>query len=406
MIISNKYFNSCTLYILLWSLYSLQGMLYVSGSIISRAILLILLIWSLYQCYVVNTRNKFRDLPAFIKIVDIFLLMHTIYGGILMLSGKQLYITEGDYILTSNFEYLKTIYMSLLPLYVFYNYSRNGRITEYVIRVAVLLLLSVTIIIFFGSYQQRLAEAMSLRSTRDEFTLNVGYEFLHIIPLLFFWNKKPVMQYSLLIICVGFIIMCMKRGAIIIGVVCVVYFLFSMLKSTKGIKKFTIVLMSILAIVATASIVQNLLETSDYFQYRIDQTLEGNSSNRDILYSQFFNHFINEQSPLKILFGNGANATLIVGMNYAHNDWLELAINCGMLGLVVYLLYFIALIKHWIRSKHNNLVYNILGMTTIIMFASTLFSMSYNNLSLSIVLCLGYCLGQSQQKKSMPHARY
>ena len=117
-----QYLNKCNLYILLWVLYSLQGTLYASGSIISQGILAILLLWSIYYCFVVNTKYYSRELPSFIKAVNIFLIMATIYGVVLILSGKVLYITEGDIIKTSNFDYLKTIYISLLPIYSFFEF--------------------------------------------------------------------------------------------------------------------------------------------------------------------------------------------------------------------------------------------------------------------------------------------
>lgn len=399
MVISKKYFNSCTLYILLWVLYSLQGTLYATGGIISRGILLILILWSLYHCYGVNTSQRYRDLPSFIKILNVFIIIHTIYGIILILSGKKLYTME-DYTLTSNLDYLKNVYISTLPIYAFYNFTKKRLITEDFVRAFVIFILCVTIIRFFNAQQQQLAQAMAMRSTREEFTLNVGYSFLHLMPLIFFWNKKPLLQYFLLLVCVCFIIMCMKRGAIMLGAVCFAYFLYSMLKLTKGVKRIVIIAISAIAIMVTVSFVQNMLETSEYFQHRLDQTLEGDSSNRDTIYATFLDHFLNERNPLRILFGNGANATLTIGTNYAHNDWLELAINCGILGLVVYFLYFVTLLKNGIKLQRTNADYSrVLFMSLLILFGASFVSMSYASMGISQTFAIGFLLAHIKQGK-------
>ena len=141
-----QYLNTCNLYILLWVLYSLQGTLYASGSIISQGILAILLLWSIYYCFVVNTKYYSRELPSFIKAVNIFLIMATIYGIILILSGKELYITEGEITKTSNLDYLKNVYISLLPLYSFYEFSKRKLLIEEHIRVLIFILFVVAII--------------------------------------------------------------------------------------------------------------------------------------------------------------------------------------------------------------------------------------------------------------------
>ncbi|MBO7312572.1 MAG: hypothetical protein J6U82_07175 [Alistipes sp.] len=390
-----NYFNPSIIYVLLWCLYSLQGTLYATGGIISRTLLLILLAWSIYSCFKVNFSNR-KPLPSFIKAINAFLIVATIYGGILMLSGQDLYVELSNYVKISNFQYLKDIYISLLPIYTIYNYAQNGYITKQHIGPLLLLFIGITWVEYYQAQANSLAAAMAIGSTREEFTNNTGYLFLSILPLLLMWNKRYITKYILFIICIGGIILCMKRGAIIIGAVCAIYFIYSSLKAAKGSTKFAIVILSILAIIGTTLIVQKMLATSDYFVYRIESTLDGDSSNRDITYSNLWNIFINEPNSLKILFGRGANATIILMNNYAHNDWLELAINQGLLGVVIYVYYFIALLKdvRCIR-RVNRTDYNVLLMSFFILFAQTLFSMSYNTVSIALALAIGLVLANS-----------
>lgn len=390
-----NHFNPGIIYILLWCLYNLQGILYATGGIISRSLLLLLLVWSLYSCLIVNFKIS-KPLPSFIKALNVFLIMTTLYGGILILGGQELYITEDEITKVPNFQYLKDIYMSILPIYTIYHYVLREDINRQHIGVLLLLFISITWIEYFQTQANNLAAAMAIGSTQEEFTNNQGYAFLAILPLLLLWNKRPLLQYVLFLICISAIILCMKRGAIIIGAICAIYFIYSSLKTAKGSTKFAIVILSILAITTMTFIVREMLTTSDYFMYRIEQTLEGNSSNRDIIYSHLWDSFINEPNPLILLFGRGANATLTLAPNFAHNDWLELITNQGLLGIGVYILYFVALYKDIKRIRRINKTYSMaLTMVLLILFFRALFSMSYNTVSIALALAIGLVLANS-----------
>lgn len=399
MATKSRSFNISILYITLWVLYSLQGTLYASGSIISQGILMILLLWSMYYCFVVNTKYTSNELPKFFKAVNAFLIMATIYGVVLILSGKELYITEVEIIRTSNLDYLKTIYISLLPLYSFYEFSKRELLTETHIRILTFVLLGLALANYIKDQQNQMMAALEIGSDREEFTLNTGYKFLRLIPLCLFWYRKPIVQVALLLTCAIFLVICMKRGAIMIGAICIIYFIFVALRHMKGKQKFAIMILIIVATFVVIGLIRNMLETNDYFSYRIEQTLEGDSSNRDVIYSKYWNHIKNEQSPLRFLFGNGANATLTIGPNYAHNDWLEIAINNGLLGIIIYMWYFIALLRDYIQSKRRLKYYysNALLMCFIILFSSSFFSMSYNSIGISQAIAIGFILAEIDQ---------
>ena len=173
------------------------------------------------------------------------------------------------------------------------------------------------------------------------------------------------------------------------------WFFYQTLKSAPRKTRYKIVLLSAAIIVATSFYVGNMLETSEYFQYRIEQTQEGSTSGRDVIFSKLSSYFFNETSAWQFYFGSGANHTVAVAGNYAHNDWLELAVNQGFLGVTVYLIYWICMYKTWRKSKSNSVIYSSLGALCIIFFLSTFFSMSYGSMSIYATLCLGYCLANS-----------
>ena len=174
-----------------------------------------------------------------------------------------------------------------------------------------------------------------------------------------------------------FILMGMKRGAILIGAVCMIWFLMEMFRTAKRYKKLLIVLVSTVVVVLISYLVWYLLQTSDFFNQRLQATIEGNMSGRNVLFITFLNYFLYDTTAFQFLFGSGANATLEVSVNYAHTDWLELAINQGVLGFVLYVIYWVCFFRAWRSMKENRLVHFAFGMLLLIYFMRTFFTFSY-----------------------------
>ena len=229
-------------------------------------------------------------------------------------------------------------------------------------------------------------------SDADDVTNNMGYLFVALIPMAAVYKNKISLQYALLIVCMTFIVMGMKRGAIIVGCLSLIYFLYYDYRYNGNISRLKVIFFSFLLIVAAYFVTEHLLQTSDYFVSRINKTMEGNSSGRDEIYSHFWNHFKNETDTIKFLFGNGANATLGIGINYAHNDWLEIAITQGVLGLIVYAIYWLAFLKTIVTTKANKTARLALTLAFISFFIETLFSMSYTGYSMCACTVFGYSL--------------
>lgn len=379
-------------------LYNLQGTLYASGSIISRGLLAGVLAMSLYYFFYVNIRYC---LPSFFKVLNVILSVFTLYGCYLILAAPQIRITEVDIILVPNYYYLKDIYMSLLPVYGIFHFVRKGWLNEKNIQILSLLLIIVATANYFRALHAAMAYALEKGSLQEEFTNNASYEFLYLLPILFFWRKRLIVLNFLLCYMLYFIVMGMKRGAIIIGMCVFIYMLYKMYIESKGRARWGIVLWVCAILCVGFYFVQDLYLTSDYFQARIEQTLAGNSSNRDYIYTRIVNYFLYETSALQFFFGGGANSSILIAGNYAHNDWLELAANQGVLGIVLYVSYFISLYRtarknrqlpQWILSMFYSLI--------LILFVKSLFSMSYASLSISISICLGYCLAFDNYNKN------
>ena len=380
--------NICHIYLLVVLLSAVDGWLYPAGGFIAQGLQYILILMSLYYTIYANVYYK---LPVYFKALNVLLILFTIYGFILLIKGEQLYVmaTMRE---VANTRFLKLVYKSLLPIYAFYVFARKGWLTEQTMKFMFFVFLALAIRSFFKTEESMLRKAQEKGSSAEEFTNNVAYTFVGLLPALVLFHKKPIIQYLCLAVCGYFIILGMKRGAMLSGGICLVWFLVSNMKKAPKNRRWIIVVVSVIVIAVGVYFIQHMMDTSSYFRYRIAQTKAGESSSRDELYTTFYQHFIQEDNPFRFLFGYGANATLKIGVNFAHNDWLEIATNQGLLGLVVYLVYWIGFFVTWRKTKVHPQAFMAIGMLLIVLFLTTLFSMSYDSVSRCSAMVLGYYL--------------
>ncbi len=383
-----KNLNRCDFFLLIWVIYYLQGIAYPEGGIISLALLGVnLLISASCTLKVMQWRNG----PIYFRGLNMLMLLFTIYGFILVLMGPSTlhYPISGKSM--PSYNYIKSIYLSMLPIYPFYYYTKKGYLTAEHLRMwGVIFLTSVTL--SYISMQRDALEALLEKGSHaNEITNNSGYLFLSCLPLLVLYRKKPLIQFTALSFVMAFIVMGMKRGAIVIGLVCAAYFMWQAIRNSTGKTRFMFIILSVGICVGAVLFFIHQMSTSDYMMKRIEDTLSGNSSGRDNLYTFFWNYFTENADFTHYLLGRGANGTLEIYYNYAHNDWLEIAVNQGLLGIIIYAFYWFCFYKTWKHAKNIDSK-TILVLTALIFFAKTLFSMSYADMSYVSTSVLGYAL--------------
>lgn len=376
--------SKCNIYVGLWLLYNLQGILYSSGGLLSQVLLAIILVWSIFYFFKVNLIQSF---PIYIKGLNILLIMFCIYGTFLIISGKQLYISEVGVTNVRNIDYLKSILISLLPIYPMYYYARRNQFTYKHLYIWFYFFLIVVLLQYFRTQREMLDMV-----TADEVTNNSGYLFVSLLPCLVIYRRKRLIQYIFLSISVFFILASVKRGAILIGVLSSIFIIvYNILNSSRKTRFWTL-LLSVFILFISWQVVSHMMETNDYFHLRMEQTLDGDDSNRSSMYKNLFDVFEKQSSFIQMLFGRGAWGTLTVNMNFAHNDWLEILINQGLLGILIFLVYWILF---FIESRNDKLSKSsrfCLFLIFFICLSKTIFSMSYSDMNIYIVSVLGLAL--------------
>ena len=360
------------------------------GTILSQLILLTAMLMGLYFTF----KTFFiKGKPIYFNGLNLLFFTLVIYGIFLLISDHhyviQAKIFDNE---VSKSSYLKNIFLSFPNIYTFYYFSRKGFLTEDLLRKWIIVFFGIAIFRFFDNQITARQASLINGNDIDEITNNMGYLFVALIPTIALFKSNIRLQYCLLIICMAFIVFGMKRGAIIVGVVSTLYFLYFNLKYNNQVPKGKVLFFSLIIIIAAYLITTYMMDSSDYFLSRIAETKEGNSSGRNKIYSYFWEHFKNESNIFKFLFGNGANATLGIYINYAHNDWLEIAINQGLLGIIIYIIYWLCFFITIRSIKHNRTAKLVITLTFISFFIMTLFSMSYTEYSMVPCTVFGYYL--------------
>lgn len=142
--------------------------------------------------------------------------------------------------------------------------------------------------------------------------------------------------------------------------------------------------------------------SNEFLINRIQKIDEGGSG-RDFIFLNLLNNWLESDSILTYLFGFGFVSTIKYSGtgNLAHNDWLELLTNFGLLGVFVYLSVFYALFRFLLYSKVEKEDKLMLLAIVLIWFLQTLFSMYYTvSTTVLTSVLLGYLFGKYHHNRS------
>lgn len=376
---------------MLWCIYLLQGTLYAEGSFISQSILLLILFVSLYHVLKVVQEKK---APKIFKYLLVLIALYTIHGFFLFIEGG---FTAGVSNQTIAINYLRSFYISVLPIFSFYYYAKKGHLSVDYLRSWIIVFMLVAVALFYKI--QRETVEKTIETGFDGITNNAGYVITALIPCVFVL-KKQWAQYFFLAFCIIFTMFAMKRGAILAGGVAIVMYLYMAIRHAKRGTKALFLAVTIILGVAVFQFLQKTILQNDYFQYRIERTLEGGASGRDKLLANCLDYYINNESIIQQVFGMGANGTLTIAGNGAHNDWVELLVNQGLIGNIIFLLFWLSFFKV-LRNRHLcQLSRDALTLVFVICFLRTFYSQSINDISifLSSIMGLALCDGFAAMK--------
>ena len=297
--------------------------------------------------------------PLF-KIITLILSMFLLY---FIFSEKEI-----DGIQT--FSILKNIILFVAPFFPFYYWNSTGKLSIPLLKKFLLLIFALTAIQFVANNN-----SIEVERETENVVNNVGYSFLVLIPIivLLYWDAKK-MFVLLLSIVVLFVLMSIKRGAILCLILSLVVIGYYYLKVES--KRHMVRNISVLIIfgIGLSYFISYLLDNSAFLQSRLEETMDGNSSGRDIIYLKSLNYWV-DSSFFNKLFGSGLNTSIKISGKYAHSDWLEILTSLGLFGVMLYGILFFQINKlkcqcHLTRDKM------VVGVLLCLWGAMSIFSMA------------------------------
>ena len=367
----------------LFVIYFAQGSFYPTGSIISQGSLVVILLLS--GIYLVKTLQLINNKNMFYKA----------WTALLTLNVVGFFFT-GSLANEYHFSMFKGIMITALPFYPFYHFARKGVLKSKHLLWFLVLILPVTILQYFLNASQILEGRIS---DNTNVVNNVAYSFVALIPFVFFLKKKKIIGIGLMLVLMFFIIQGAKRGALIAGIIGLLCFVYFQLRTVPKKKRFKGFLLVLIAIAGMSYYAYDVYMSNEYLVSRMQSLSEGNTSERYRIYLSLFNAWFESDSFLSLIFGFGfASSIVISDGSFAHNDWLELLSNFGLLGIIVYAILFYSATKHLTSSVWDVDKRIMLLSILLIWFFSTLVSMSYTSGNGYIqTILLAYLLGNKSK---------
>lgn len=343
--------------------YNAQGVLYAKGSSISQMVLIS--IHGIGCLYFIKTLLLKTKKNLFYKAWTALLLLN-IFG----------LIFTGSLTNSIHFSMFKGVLMSLLVFYPFYYFSYKGLLSYKDLIILVIVLIPIYIGQFYLAQEQILSERVSVNTNVVN---NTAYDILWLLPFVFFIKKNKVVSASLFLITIFFIIQSAKRGAMLIAGVTLLFYAYYQLKTISEKNRVRGYFITFLGIVAVGYYAINFFIQNEYLIERLQQLEEGSYSGRDVIYANLFNAWYSSDNFFNLLFGYGfASSVNLSGTgNLAHNDWLELLTNFGLLGVIIYMMLFFSGFKNVFSTKWGKDKRIIMGVIMTMWLLSTIFSMGY-----------------------------
>lgn len=377
------------IYLTLLFLIFSKDILYPSGSILSvmiQAATLVISIVYLIKSLLKTSIEKKAFYWIWISILLLHLTMfYLAYSGIF-----------GVYGFNGIGRFLGILFVSLSFFPIYYLKQRYANIDKYFLYfIVVMLLLSISK--FFIS-RSEILETRGLEEA--DIVSNASYLFAFLFPYIYFFQKKKWVGLVSCFIFLFFSIIASKRGAfisILLSTVIYLYYYITSIKSskTKAIKyslSFTVILAGLIYLI-------EILLKNNFILERLTNYSDGGSG-RDIIYSNLFNAWWNNDSIINFFIGYGFQSSLkLSGLGlFAHNDWLELLINYGFLGIPLYFLLFILCILYIVDSKNPRMHRYLLTSVVVLWLVTSIVSMNYmNSQSILQSMILAYVFSSKYQ---------
>ena len=240
------------------------------------------------------------------------------------------------------FTTISQYFVLLLPplsMCVVYSFTRRIENKKY----ADLVLLCAIIFLFYNYLESSALRLILLRKDQD--VSNSAYFLLYMLPLLLCAEKKYIRIIAVLFVSFAIISSSKRGGLVAFGLGGLLYVWFEYVMKNK-LKTSNLLLLVIIILVAYDYLLK-FSQTSDLLIFeRIAQMNEGDDSGRSDIYDNVLSMITNSE-PISLLLGHGYNSVMLSSQSRmsAHNDFLEIVYDFGIIASVIYITFWGYLVR-------------------------------------------------------------
>lgn len=286
---------------------------------------------------------------------------------IMCLASTFIYGGNGDISLIKQIIYIM-FWESILFLFYFLSYYNEHIFSESLL-MYMLLFIPLTLMFIISNI---------IRGKSYLYYEDANNNIFYLLTLLpwFMMSRNSKLRLIFILFILTMSVYSLKRSAIIVSVLCSIFYVYHVyLKNGQRVR--SIAIGAILVLVAILLIsYANKISNGTAFE-RIQSIEEDNGSGRVNRYINVWELIRKEKSVDKILLGRGLRAVEVqMGTSRsAHNDFLEVLFDYGVIGLILYVMMHIALIRR-IRflSRIKSPVYEGYFMSYVIFFIMSMVS--------------------------------
>ncbi|AOS82749.1 hypothetical protein BIU88_00435 [Chlorobaculum limnaeum] len=240
---------------------------------------------------------------------------------------------------------LEVVFCPLIFLYFFVVVKKKSYLFDDA-KIMFFLLLICNFIFYYYVYIYR-----NIGSLFSSPLLNVVYYLLLLLPWMLIIKNK-VYRYIGIVIIAAAVVLSMKRTAFIAFTLSLlIYYLFEQirLRLIISMRLLVQILFLVLALYVIYSYVEQ--QTWGFFEKRMISSFDDKGSGRLDIYMQVF-RLLNKNTFGEWIYGHGHNTLRIYNVmdGYdllsAHNDWLEILFDYGIVGIIIYLFLHLTLIRY------------------------------------------------------------
>ena len=228
----------------------------------------------------------------------------------------------------------------------------------------------------------------------------VAYYALYLLPIMLACDKRWLRVISILIVSV-IIISSIKRGgliALVLGLFA--YLIVSKVITKKGLKTAVILFITLVALVILFYVLINYL--GDNIIERLSDRDDETGSGRLDIWNSLIQRLSIQDFEFWI-FGNGHLSTTKYSWENltAHNDFLEIIYNYGIINLVFYVFFFVSTILYTIRAirQKNKYAPALAAILTIFAVLSVVSIIILSHTCVLVMISIGTLVGWCEQEK-------